>query len=77
MKSRSYKKNKSKTKSNKKKFGGEVEGFPDLFIFKDSEYQFIEVKSPTDHLSAIQYFWHDFLRKAGIETQLCRVVWTD
>jgi hypothetical protein len=54
-----------------------AKGFPDLFIFKDSEYQFIEVKSPTDHLSAIQYFWHDFLRKAGIETQLCRVVWTD
>jgi len=53
-----------------------AKGFPDLFIFKDSEYQFIEVKSPTDHLSAIQYFWHDFLRKAGIETQLCRVVWT-
>lgn len=52
-----------------------AKGFPDLFIFKDFEYQFIEVKSPTDHLSAIQYFWHDFLIKAGIETQLCRVVW--
>jgi hypothetical protein len=33
MKSRSYKKNKNKNKnkSTKKKFGGEVEGFPDLF----------------------------------------------
>jgi hypothetical protein len=33
MKSRSYKKNKSKSKSKsyKKKIGGAVEGFPDLF----------------------------------------------
>lgn len=54
-----------------------AKGFPDLFIFKDSECQFIEVKSPNDHLSAVQYFWHDFLLKAGIETQLCRVAWTD
>jgi len=54
-----------------------AKGFPDLFIFKESEYQFIEVKSPTDHLSAIQYFWHDFLLKAGINTQLCRVIWTE
>ena len=54
-----------------------AKGFPDLFVFKDSEYQFIEVKSPTDHLSAIQYFWHDYLIKAGIETELYRVVWMD
>jgi hypothetical protein len=31
MKSRSHKKNKNKNKSTKKKFGGEVEGFGDLF----------------------------------------------
>ena len=54
-----------------------AKGFPDLFIFKDSEYQFIEVKSPTDHLSAIQYFWHDFLIKSGIKFELYRVVWMD
>jgi hypothetical protein len=54
-----------------------AKGFPDLFIFKDSEYQFIEVKSPTDHLSAIQYFWHDYLKRTGIETELYRVVWID
>lgn len=53
------------------------QGVSDLFIFKDSEYQFIEVKSPTDHLSAIQYFWHEYLIKAGIETELYRVVWID
>lgn len=54
-----------------------AKGFPDLFIFNQSEYQFIEVKSPTDHLSAIQYFWHDFLIKAGVNTKLMRIVWLD
>jgi len=54
-----------------------AKGFPDLFVFKDSEYQFIEVKSPTDHLSAIQYFWHDFLIKTGIKFELYRVSWAD
>ncbi len=54
-----------------------AKGFPDLFIFNDSSYQFIEVKSPTDHLSAIQYFWHDYLNKSGIETEIYRVAWTD
>jgi hypothetical protein len=54
-----------------------AKGFPDLFIFKDSEYQFIEVKSPTDHLSAIQYFWHDFLINKGIKFELYRVAWVD
>ena len=54
-----------------------AKGFPDLFVFKDSEYQFIEVKSPTDHLSAIQYFWHDFLIKSGIKFELYRVAWAD
>jgi len=54
-----------------------AKGFPDLFVYKDSEYQFIEVKSPTDHLSAIQYFWHDFLIKSGIKFELYRVIWMD
>lgn len=50
-------------------------GFPDLFIVKDSTYYFIEVKSPNDHLSAIQYFWHDFFKQVGIPFRLIRVVW--
>ena len=54
-----------------------AKGFPDLFIFNDSEYQFVEVKSPNDHLSAIQYFWNDYLKKSGIETEIYRVKWTD
>lgn len=50
-------------------------GFPDLFIQKGEDYAFIEVKSPNDHLSAIQYFWHDFFKEVGIEFKLIRVEW--
>lgn len=52
-------------------------GFPDLFVQKGEEYIFIEVKSPNDHLSAIQYFWHDFFKQVGIEFKLIRVEWAD
>jgi hypothetical protein len=50
-------------------------GFPDLFIEKGGDYYFVEVKSPNDHLSAIQYFWHDFFRQVGIPFRLIRVHW--
>lgn len=50
-------------------------GFPDLFIQKGDEYAFVEVKSPNDHLSAIQFFWHDFFRKQNISIRLIRVEW--
>jgi hypothetical protein len=52
-----------------------AKGFPDLFIEKEGNYYFVEVKSPNDHLSAIQYFWHDFFRKEGIPFRLIRVHW--
>ncbi len=52
-------------------------GFPDLFVQKGEEYFFIEVKSPNDHLSAIQFFWHDFFKQVGIEFKLVRVEWRD
>ncbi|MHA8067033.1 VRR-NUC domain-containing protein [Aquirufa sp. ROCK2-A2] len=52
-------------------------GFPDLFVQKGEEYVFIEVKSPNDHLSAIQYYWHDFFKQVGIEFKLIRVEWSD
>lgn len=52
-------------------------GFPDLFVQKGEEYVFIEVKSPNDHLSAIQYYWHDFFKQVGIEFKLIRVEWAN
>ncbi len=48
-------------------------GFPDLFLWNDSTYQFFEVKSPNDHLSAQQLFWLDFLAKSKIKIDVLRV----
>ena len=52
-----------------------AKGFPDLFIQRGNEYAFVEVKSPNDHLSAIQHFWHDSFAELGIPVSLIRVVW--
>ncbi len=48
-------------------------GFPDLFIWRNTEYQFYEIKSPNDHLSAQQLFWINFFAKAGIKAAILRV----
>ena len=48
-------------------------GFPDLFLWKNSTYQFYEVKSPNDHLSAQQLFWLGFLEKSKIKVDVLRV----
>ncbi|WP_370087266.1 VRR-NUC domain-containing protein [Ekhidna sp.] len=48
-------------------------GFPDLFLWNDASYQFYEVKSPNDQLSAQQLFWLDFLSSAKIRTEVLRV----
>lgn len=48
-------------------------GFPDLFIWKEKEYQFYEIKSPNDHLSAQQLFWIDFLNRNKIKADILRV----
>lgn len=53
--------------------GTHAKGFPDLFIQKGDEFAFVEVKSPNDHLSAIQHFWHDFMRKNGVPVRLVRL----
>ena len=52
-------------------------GFPDLFIWTEKEYQFFEVKSPNDHLSAQQLFWLDFLASVKINAEVLRINYTD
>ena len=52
-----------------------AKGFPDLFIQRENEFYFVEVKSPNDHLSAIQHFWHVTFAELGIPFQLIRVAW--
>lgn len=48
-------------------------GFPDLFLWRDSDYAFVEVKSENDQLSAEQYEWLTFFRRAGIPVHLDNV----
>jgi VRR-NUC domain len=48
-------------------------GFPDLFVWNDTDYFFAEVKSPNDHLSAQQLFWLQFFAQVGIPARVIRV----
>jgi hypothetical protein len=48
-------------------------GFPDLFLWRDAEHLFVEVKSENDQLSAEQYQWLTFFAEAGIPVQLDNV----
>ncbi len=50
-------------------------GFPDLFIWNEDSYSFIEVKSPNDHLSAQQLYWLHFFEEHQIEAKVVRVQW--
>ena len=52
-------------------------GFPDLFIWTDKKYQFYEVKSPNDQLSAQQLFWINFLEQSKINIDVLRVNYLD
>ncbi len=50
-------------------------GFPDIFIWKEKEYHFYEIKSPNDHLSNQQLFWLDFFAQNKIKSEILRVRW--
>jgi VRR-NUC domain len=50
-------------------------GFPDLFTWTDDDYCFVEVKSPTDSLSAQQVFWLRYFEQIGIKSKVLRVEW--
>lgn len=50
-----------------------TKGFPDLFIWNNETYCFIEVKSPNDHLSAHQVFWLSFFKEVGIQAKVLKV----
>ena len=54
-----------------------LRGFPDLFIWCDGEYSFIEVKSPTDSLSNQQLFWLRFFESINVRSKVLRVEWGD
>ncbi|WP_018617735.1 VRR-NUC domain-containing protein [Spirosoma luteum] len=51
-------------------------GFPDLLIWNEQgEYEFVEVKSPTDHLGPQQLHWLEFFQTIGVHGKVIRVVW--
>ena len=52
-------------------------GFPDLFIWDDTDYFFVEVKSPNDTLSAQQLFWLEQFAEEGIHAKLVNVKWKE
>ncbi len=52
-----------------------TKGFPDLFVWRDNTYRFIEVKSPNDHLSAQQLHWLTFFRELAVQAEVIRVCW--
>jgi len=49
-------------------------GWPDLFVFRENEYKFVEVKSPHDELSQEQMNWFQWaVEQANIPCEICRV----
>jgi hypothetical protein len=50
-------------------------GFPDLMIWNDNGLELIEVKSPTDHLSAQQLYWLQLFKRENIAGRVLRVEW--
>ena len=52
-----------------------LRGFPDLFMWDDTDYCFVEVKSPTDNLSNQQLFWLQFFLETGVKSKVLRVYW--
>ena len=52
-------------------------GFPDLLVWNETDYCFVEVKSPTDQLAEQQRCWLERFRELGIAARLLRVRWKD
>ncbi|TAE32226.1 MAG: VRR-NUC domain-containing protein [Cytophagales bacterium] len=51
-------------------------GFPDLLIWNEAgAYEFVEVKSPTDHLGPQQLHWLQFFQTIGVQAKVVRVIW--
>jgi hypothetical protein len=48
-------------------------GFPDLVVWNETDFFFVEVKSENDHLSAQQYFWLQCFHRLQIPAQILRV----
>jgi len=54
--------------------GRHSRGLPDLFLWTETKYRFVEVKAENDHLAPHQFEWLQVLIKAGIGVDLERVL---
>ena len=52
-------------------------GFPDLMVWGEQGLELVEVKSPTDHLSAQQLHWMHFMADLGVNARVLRVEWKE
>ena len=52
-------------------------GFPDLFLWNDNDYQFYEIKSVNDQLSAQQLFWLNYFDSVKIKSEVLRVYYSN
>ncbi len=48
-------------------------GLPDLFVWSENHYEFVEVKSPTDNLSNQQLYWLKYFEEIGLNAKVLRV----
>ena len=53
----------------------QAHGFPDLMLWREDEYQLLEVKSPTDRLSDQQLYWLRRFEQLGICAGVIRIKW--
>jgi hypothetical protein len=53
----------------------QLSGIPDLFLWNEKEFKFVEVKSPNDHLNFNQAKFYKYqIKNLGLEYNLARVV---
>lgn len=48
-------------------------GLPDLLVWSENHYEFVEIKSPNDTLSNQQLFWLRYFREIGVNAKVLRV----
>lgn len=48
-------------------------GLPDLLVWSDNHYEFVEIKSPNDTLSNQQLFWLRYFKELGVNAKVLRV----
>jgi hypothetical protein len=48
-------------------------GLPDLFLWTEAAYRFVEIKAENDQLAGHQFEWLRFLNRAGIRVSLQRI----